>query len=148
RIACAGAIARGTRTWDESRRPQGSRRWPLPVAAGLAGAAILGFGYWKAHEAPKAVTLPPKGGSYGVGRGSGGPVRQPRTDLSPSPEKRAPPTAPPAQPAGKQPEPVVKPPETAVKPPEPVAKPPEAPPALRPAPPPADKPEAAPSPRT
>ena len=59
RLACAAAIARGTRPWDESKRRSRSRGTGAYIRAAVLAAAVLGIGYqWYVKTRP-STPLPP-----------------------------------------------------------------------------------------
>jgi hypothetical protein len=106
RLACAAAIARGTRPWDPSKKREQSRAITRYVAAAAILAAVLGVTYqW--YGKPRNITptltsvqstnRPPKGGNDTAGIGATAPVAKAPVVSAPAVRATTPPP-PPAKP--------------------------------------------------
>jgi hypothetical protein len=154
RVACAGAIGRGTRRWDESKRHKSGRLSPVAV---LAAVVLVALGAWVVYA--KAFAPAPRTVSPAVNRQPPVPKTAPPITKTESPvvkRETPPPPAPTQTPVVPAPKPIVPAPKPVVTtpPPPPVRQIPPvlppiqrapkaaAPPLTRPVPT-ADKPEAA-----
>ncbi len=101
RLACAAAIARGTRPWDPSKKGARSRKAGAYLRAAVLAAAVVGLGYaWYAKtrpSAPVASATPSPSRIQARGSVPGKPPNDPRTSvLDPRVPAKKPETAPPA----------------------------------------------------